>query len=112
MSKRVYEIARELDLDTKEVIRQLNDAGVEVKSHFAVVEETLAERVLSHGLNGDAAPNGRIKVQQTEGLWSVPRSVWEYSLPLRVVMYILAGALVLVLAAGVGAAAALIMQLI
>jgi hypothetical protein len=112
MSKRVYEIARELDLDTKEVIRQLNDAGVEVKSHFAVVEETLAERVLSDGLNGDAAPNGRIKVQQTEGLWSVPRSVWEYSLPLRVVMYILAGALVLVLAAGVGAAAALIMQLI
>jgi hypothetical protein len=112
MSKRVYEIARELDLDTKEVIRQLNDAGVEVKSPFAVVEETLAERVLSDDLNGDAAPNGRIEVQQTEGLWSVPRSVWEYSLPFRVVMYILAGALALLLAAGVGAATVLIMQLI
>jgi hypothetical protein len=111
MSKRVYEIARELDLNTKEVIRQLNDAGVEVKSHFAVVEETLAERVLSDGSNGAATPNGRIKVQQTEGLRSVPRSLLEYSLPFRVVMYILAGALAFVLAAGVGAAAALKMQL-
>ncbi len=112
MSKRVYEIARELDLNTKEVVGQLNDAGVEVKSNFAVVEEALVERVFSDGSNGGAAPNGRLKVQQTESLRSVPRSLWEHSLPLRVVMYILAGALAFVLAAGVGAAAGLIMQLI
>ena len=45
MSKRVYEIARELDLSTKEVIDRLNDAGLEVKSHFAVVEDPLVESV-------------------------------------------------------------------
>jgi translation initiation factor IF-2 len=37
MGKRVYEIARELSLETKEVIDRLNAAGVEVKNHFATV---------------------------------------------------------------------------
>ncbi|MCA3748710.1 MAG: translation initiation factor IF-2 N-terminal domain-containing protein, partial [Rubrobacter sp.] len=39
MSKRVYEIAKELDLDTKEVIGRLNAAGIEVKNHFASIED-------------------------------------------------------------------------
>ncbi len=116
MSKRVYEVARELDLNTKEVIRQLNDAGVEVKSHFAVVEDSLVERVFGDGPEGSgsdgAAPNGRLKVQQTEGLGSVIRSLWEYSLTFRVVVYILAGALAFVLGVGIGAAATVIMQTI
>jgi translation initiation factor IF-2-like protein len=114
MSKRVYEIARELDLNTKEVIGQLNNAGVEVRSNFAVVEDSLVERVFGDGLDGSgsngAASNGRFKVQQTEGLQSAVRWLWEYSLSFRVVMYILAGVLAFVLAAGVGAAASLIMQ--
>jgi Translation initiation factor IF-2, N-terminal region len=114
MSKRVYEIARELDLNTKEVIGQLNNAGVEVRSNFAVVEDSLVERVFGDGLDGSgsngAASNGRFKVQQTEGLQSAVRWLWEYSLRFRVVMYILAAALAFVLAAGVGAAASLIMQ--
>ena len=37
MSKRVYEIARELDLESKEVISRLREAGVEVKSHSSSV---------------------------------------------------------------------------
>jgi hypothetical protein len=41
MSKRVYEIAGELNLSTKEVTERLNDVGIEVKSHFA------ASRILS-----------------------------------------------------------------
>jgi hypothetical protein len=114
MSKRVYEIARELDLNTKEVIGQLNNAGVEVRSNFAVVEDSLVERVFGDGLDGSgsngAASNGRREVQETEGLRSVIRSLWEYSPSFRVVMYILAGVLALVIAAGVGAAASLIMQ--
>ncbi len=67
MSKRVYEIARELSLDTKEVMKRLNDAGVEVKNHFAAVEEPVYERVFGDGQNAEApvpvaadgAANGR-----------------------------------------------------
>ncbi|CAA9439454.1 MAG: Translation initiation factor 2 [uncultured Rubrobacteraceae bacterium] len=55
MSKRVYEIARELSLDTKEVIDRLKDAGVEVKNHFAVVEEPVFEKVFGDGQNAEAA---------------------------------------------------------
>src|SRR5215211_3973582 len=113
MSKRVYEIAKDLDLDTKEVIGQLNDAGVEVKSHhFAVVEDPIYEKVFGENPD-DTAPNGRLKVQDlTEGLRSVIWSLWESSLPFRVLAYILVGILVFVLAAGVGAMAARIMQTI
>ena len=55
MSKRVYEIARELSLNTKEVIDRLNDAGVQVKNHFAAVEEPVFERVFGDGQTTEAA---------------------------------------------------------
>ncbi len=116
MSKRVYEIARELDLNTKEVIRQLNDAGVELKSHFAVVDDSLYESVFGDGPEGSssdgAAPNGRLEVQETESLRSVIWSLWKYRLPFRVAVYILAGALTFAVAVGMGVAASLIMQTI
>ena len=44
MSKRVYEIAREQSLENKEVIRRLQDAGVEVKSHSSSVDENVYEK--------------------------------------------------------------------
>ena len=59
MSRRVYEIARELNLDTKEVIGRLNEAGVEVKHHSASVEDPVYERVF-----GDGAQNGRSETQE------------------------------------------------
>jgi translation initiation factor IF-2 len=65
MSKRVYEIARELQLGTKEVIGRLNAAGVEVKNHFAVVEDPVYERVFGAD-GGTAAPNGRTQAQEAE----------------------------------------------
>src|ERR671916_1318452 len=63
MSKRVYEIARELDLDTKEVIGRLNEAGVQIKHHSASVEDPVYERVFGDGLEGQ---NGRSEEQETE----------------------------------------------
>src|SRR3712207_39247 len=63
MSRRVYEIARELDLDTKEVIGRLNEAGVEVKHHSASVEDPVYERVFGDGADGQ---NGRSEAQETE----------------------------------------------
>src|ERR687886_2401481 len=70
MSKRVYEIARERSLGTKEVMNRLKDAGVEVKNHFAVVEDPVYERIFGDGQEElqpeapieealDGAPNGQ-----------------------------------------------------
>ncbi len=62
MSKRVYEIARELELNTKEVIGRLNAAGVEVKHHSATVEDPVFERVFGNG----QPQNGRTEAQEKE----------------------------------------------
>src|SRR5918995_1717525 len=64
MSKRVYEIARELDLKSKEVISRLREAGVEVKSHSSSVEDPVYERVFGDGKN--SAQNGRSEAQEAE----------------------------------------------
>jgi translation initiation factor IF-2 len=61
MSKRVYEIAREQSLESKEVIQRLKDAGVEVKSHSSSVEDNVYERVF-----GAETPNGRSAAQEAE----------------------------------------------
>ena len=49
MSKRVYEIARERSLETKEVMDRLRDAGVEVKNHFAVIDDPVVDGVFGEG---------------------------------------------------------------
>src|SRR5919199_1507344 len=63
MSKRVYEIARELSLGTKEVMERLREAGVEVNNHFATVDDPVYERVFGDGQDGQSAAasagNGR-----------------------------------------------------
>ena len=66
MSKRVYQIARELNLESKEVIGRLNDAGVQVKSHSSSVDEPDYERVFGAVTNGDVAPNWRTLAQEGE----------------------------------------------
>jgi translation initiation factor IF-2 len=65
MSKRVYEIAREQSLESKEVIQRLKEAGVEVKSHSSSVEDNVYERVFGAGSNG-GLPNGRSAAQEAE----------------------------------------------
>jgi translation initiation factor IF-2 len=62
MSKRVYEIAKELNLETKEVIGRLNEAGVDVKHHSATVDEPIFERVFGNG----QPQNGRTEAQEEE----------------------------------------------
>jgi translation initiation factor IF-2 len=63
MSKRVYEIAREQSLESKEVIQRLKEAGVEVKSHSSSVEESVYERVFGAEPNG-GPPHGRTEAQE------------------------------------------------
>jgi len=68
MSKRVYEIAREQSLESKEVIQRLKEAGVEVKSHSSSVEESVYERVFG------AEPNGGPSHGRTEARIEAERS--------------------------------------
>src|SRR5918997_87857 len=63
MSKRVYEIAREQSLESKEVIERFKNAGVDVKSHSSSVDEDVYQRVFG---NGVATPNGRTEAQEAE----------------------------------------------
>jgi translation initiation factor IF-2 len=65
MSKRVYEIAREQSLESKEVIQRLKEAGVEVKSHSSSVEDSVYERVFGAGPSVET-PNGRSAAQEAE----------------------------------------------
>jgi translation initiation factor IF-2 len=66
MSKRVYEIARELNLDNKEVIGRLKEAGEDVKSHSSSVEDDVFERVFGAGGAANGAANGRSAAQEEE----------------------------------------------
>lgn len=65
MGKRVYEIAKELSLETKEVMERLRGEGVEVKSNFSVVDEPVYERIFgssSASVGGAATQaNGKVK---------------------------------------------------
>jgi hypothetical protein len=114
MSKRVYEVARELDLSTKEVMGRLNDAGVNVKSHFAVVEDPVYERVFGDGSrsngSGGPAPNGRSEAMEAETLPYSNLSPPKRSLLLRVLVYVLIAVLVFAVAAGVGATTAIMLR--
>src|SRR5918997_2535424 len=109
MSKRVYEIARELDLSTKVVINKLNDAGMEVKSHFAVVEDSVYERVFGDSSDG-AAPKARSEAQKAKVLPSMIQPPRKRVRIRRVLLYILLAALMVAVAAGVGAMVALMMR--
>ncbi|CAN5516887.1 translation initiation factor IF-2 [soil metagenome] len=67
MSRRVYEIAKELELDNKEVLGRLNEAGVEVSHHSASVEDSVFERVFGNG-QAVEVQNGRTEVQEAEAI--------------------------------------------
>ncbi len=68
MSKRIHEIAKELGLDSKEVITRFKRAGIEVNHHSASIEDTDYERVFGGGANGSAKRpgGGRTEAQEAE----------------------------------------------
>ncbi|MFS9037210.1 translation initiation factor IF-2 [Streptococcus timonensis] len=45
--KRLYEIAKELGKESKEVVERAKELGLEVKSHASSVEEVLAEKIVA-----------------------------------------------------------------
>src|ERR671932_1795072 len=70
MGKRVYEIARELSLGTKEVIERLKNAGVEVRNNFSMVEEPVYKQVFGQDgqtsvtVGADGAQNGQARQRE------------------------------------------------
>jgi hypothetical protein len=114
MSKRVYEVARELGLSTNEVMRRLNDAGVGVKSHLAVVEDHVYQRVFGDASgghsSGGATPNGRLQAHEAEALPHSIQPPREGSRARRVLVHVLVAVLAFALAAAVGAMATLTLQ--
>lgn len=108
MGKRVYEIARELDLSTKEVLGRLNEAGMEVKSSLASVEDPLYERVFGD-TSDDDAPNGAPKSQE---LALLPGSYELETRPSRtrwILAYLLVAILGFAVAVSMGAIAAMVL---
>jgi translation initiation factor IF-2 len=65
MSKRVHEIAKERGLQPKELLAQLQAAGVKVKAVSSSVDEAEARRVLENGGGGDRA--GSAKATPADG---------------------------------------------
>ena len=46
MSKvKIYEIAKELNIENKEIIEEAKKLGIEVKSHLSSIEETDAKKI-------------------------------------------------------------------
>ena len=48
VKKRVHEVARELDLESKELMRQLTRMGVETKSHMSTLDDADIVRLTNH----------------------------------------------------------------
>lgn len=63
VKKRVHEVAKELNIESKEVIQQLSKMGVKVKSHMSTLEDNEAEQVLNHFKSQEKRVD-TVKVQQ------------------------------------------------
>ena len=129
MSRRVYEVAREQGLTIKEVMGRLNDAGVEAKSNFSVVDDAAYERVFGGGPRGDGPSSNGAASSASNGLPEArqeaeasPRKTTrrprrrlrklahDRSRASRPMVYAVAAILAFAVAAGVGAVAALMLQ--
>jgi len=47
MAKRVYELAKELELDNKEILSRLRDLQIQAKSHMSLLEPAEVEKLKS-----------------------------------------------------------------
>jgi Translation initiation factor IF-2, N-terminal region len=106
MTKRVYEIARELGLSSKQVLDRLNDAGIETKSNLASVDDTVYRRVFGNG-SDSSAQDSRPELQEHEVVLGSLEPRKTRSRATRVIVYVLIALVALVLSMGIGALAAM-----
>lgn len=48
VKKRVHELAKELNIESKEILQQLHQMGINVKSHMSTLEDEEIERIKNH----------------------------------------------------------------
>lgn len=48
VKRRIHELAKELNIESKEIINKLNRMGISVKSHMSTLEDSEVERLLQH----------------------------------------------------------------
>ena len=48
VKRRIHELAKELNIESREIINRLNQMGVSVKSHMSTLEDNEVERLLQH----------------------------------------------------------------
>src|SRR5919202_2168963 len=101
MTKRVYKIARELGLSSKQVLDRLNEAGFETKSNLASVDDTVYRRVFGNG--SDSSVQDRSPESQKHGVvFGSLESRKTRSRANRVIVYVLIAIVALVLSMGIG----------
>ena len=68
MSKiKIYELAKELDIPSKELVKFLGDKHIEAKSHMSSIEETEANMVRNHFQSGESSVKAeKVKTEQPE----------------------------------------------
>jgi translation initiation factor IF-2 len=62
---RVYNLAHELDMDSKEIIDILNDLDIEVSSHMSTITDETAELV-KEMYNSDTSPGAEETIEQEQ----------------------------------------------
>jgi translation initiation factor IF-2 len=63
---RIYELAKKLQISNKELIRRLNQYGVEVKSHMSSVDEETMELILAEFEEAESEPEAEPEVIKVE----------------------------------------------
>jgi len=71
MSKKVYEIARELEMDSKELLEKINAMGIEAKSHNSVISDIDVKAITNMILHS------RTKTTETKIVKAPPKSTTE-----------------------------------
>lgn len=67
--KRVYEVAKEYNLSSKEIMRVLNKLGIEVKSHMSTLDDDQIQKLSEH-LRKLQQPDAEMKAEESEKIKS------------------------------------------
>ncbi|MDK2984950.1 MAG: translation initiation factor [Clostridia bacterium] len=67
--KRVYEVAKEYNLSSKEIMRVLNKLGIEVKSHMSTLDDDQIQKLSEH-LRKLQQPDTEMKAEESEKIKS------------------------------------------
>jgi translation initiation factor IF-2 len=80
---RVYEIAKELGVQNKDLIQRLASMGVDVKSHSSTVPAEIAEKLRSGGRGGQSRPSSGAPAPRPAAGNDPARSVAREGQPVR-----------------------------